>query len=115
MSKDLRDLKAQKDWLVKGLSDVPLDSIEYEQMLKQYKTVVETEEMIKKGKSERSPFNVVYKVLMIGVSVLGAVFVPLKLGSMAYDNEKEMSLKNATVWNLIPKGKLPDVKDIFKS
>lgn len=50
MSKDLRDLKAQKDWLVKGLSDVPLDSIEYEQMLKQYKTVVETEEMIKKGK-----------------------------------------------------------------
>lgn len=52
---------------------------------------------------------------MIGVSVLGAVFVPLKLGSMAYDNEKDMSLKNSTVWNLIPKGKLPDIKDVFKS
>lgn len=103
MRKDLKDIETQKTFLVNGMSDVPVDSKEYEQMLKQYKTLVETEEMIRKGKKERSPFEIVYKILTLGVSILGVVFVPLSLGKLAYDNDQDMSMKNGTIWNLVGK------------
>lgn len=107
--KDLERIEKHKEWLDEGMSSVPLDSIEYQKMLDSYGKLVDTEEKIRKGKKERSPMDVVFKVLTLGVSILGAVFVPLKLGSMAYQNEQDMNLKNNTVWNLIPKGKIPDI------
>lgn len=109
MRKDLKTIEKHKEWLDEGMSSVPLDSIEYQKMLDNYSKLVDTEEKIRKGKKDRSPGDVIYKVLTLGVSILGAVFVPLKLGQMAYKNEQDMNLKNSTVWNLIPKGKLPDI------
>lgn len=108
MKKDLKDIQQHKAWLMQGMSSVPLDSAEYAKMNQQYKLLCDAEDVIKKGK--KSPFDAIYKVLTLLVSIAGAVFVPLSLGQLAYKNEQDMSLKNGTVWNLIgrtfgPKGK----------
>lgn len=101
MNKDLKDLRQQKDVLITSMNKLPKDSNNYEQLLKNYRQCVETEEIIRKGKRERGPLETGLKIGTLLVSVAGAIVVPQILADKSYDNEKDMSIKNGTIWNLI--------------
>ena len=105
MRKDLRDIQDQKDSLIAAMnrSDVALDGPGYEQALKNYKMLVETEEIIKDGRRKRGPLEVVLKIGGFLVTAAGVILVPQLLAEKAYEGEKDMSLKNGTIWNLIGK------------
>ena len=112
MRKDLKDLREQKELLMLGMNGVPLDSKEYAQMMSQYKLMVETEETIKKGKSERGVLSTVLKVGSFVVTAAGVILVPQLLAEKSYQAEKDMSLKNGTIWNLIGKNFGPKDKTV---
>lgn len=103
MRKDLKDIQEQKDLLMIGMSDVPLDSKEYKKMMANYKTLVETEEVIKEGKRKRGPLEILYKVVTIAISAAGVILVPNMLANKSYQQEQDMKLKNGSIWNLIGK------------
>lgn len=100
---DLKDIRTQKEFLMEGLSSVPLDSKMYAQMLEQYKKLTETEETIKDGKRKRGLLETTLKVGAFCVTAAGALLVPQVLANMAYQKEAEFQTKNGTVWNLIGK------------
>lgn len=112
MRKDLQDIKDQKDSLIAAMNrpDVYLDGDGYKRALENYKILVETEnsilkteEEIKKSRNDRSPLDWLLKIGGFIVTAVGVIFVPQLLADKAYDAEKDMSLKNGTIWNLIGK------------
>lgn len=112
MNKDLRDIQDQKDSLIAAMNrpDVYLDGEGYKRALENYKILVETEnsilkteEEIKKSKNDRSPLDWLLKIAGFVVTAIGVIFIPQILADKAYDNEKELNLKNGTIWNMIGK------------
>lgn len=110
--KDLRDIQDQKDTIMAAINrpDVYLDSDGVKRCFENYKLLIETEnsillreEEIKKSRNDRSPLEWILKIGGFVVTAIGVIFVPQILANKAYDAEKDMNLKNGTIWNLIGK------------
>lgn len=110
--KDLKNIQDQKDTFMACINrpDVYMDSDGVKRCLENYKLLVETEnsilkteEDIRKSKNDRSPLDWILKIGGFIVTAIGVIFIPQILADKAYDAEKDMSLKNGTIWNLIGK------------
>ena len=103
--KDLKNIEEKKSQLMDKMDNVSMESDEFEQALKNYKMLVETEENIRDGRNKRSSERVSTAVKVGGfvVSAVAAVGVPIYLADKAYQHDQNLEMKNGTIWNLIGK------------
>ena len=106
---DLKDIDIKKGQLMDQMDNVPTGSDDYERAIRNYKALIETENMVRDGRnkrrSERGGFLV--KVGTLLVSAAACIGVPLVLADKAYEHDQSLDMKNGTIWNLIGKFK-PD-------
>lgn len=102
---DLNDISEKKGQLVDHMDNVAIESDEFEQALKNYKMLVETEQTIRDGKNKRGSERIGTGVKIGGflVSAVAAIGVPVYLANKAYEHDQNLEMKNGTIWNLIGK------------
>lgn len=95
----------KKGQLIDQMDNVPTGSDDFEQALKNYKLLVETEDTIRNGRNNRRSERVGtgVKIGTLLVSAVAAIGIPLILADKAYENDQELKMKNGTIWNLIGK------------
>ena len=102
---DLKDVDEKKGYLMDKMDNCPTDSDEFERCLKNYKMLIETENTIRDGRSNRRSERVGtgVKIGTLIVSAVAAIGIPLVLADKAYEHDQNMDMKNGTIWNLIGK------------
>lgn len=103
--KDLKDIRREKDEILVKMRQFPEYGDDYRQLLERYRDLILTEQEIMNGSNERTNngLGTVLKVAGVAVSAIAGIGVPIYLADKAYDEEKQMKLKNGTIWNLIGK------------
>lgn len=105
---DIMDINVKKGQLMDHMDNCETDSDEFEKAIKNYKALIETENMVRDGRNKRRSerAGTIVKIGTLIVSAAAAIGVPLVLADKAYEHDQNMDLRNGTIWNLIGKFKV---------
>lgn len=94
----LAEIDLELDALAASMESLPKDSEAYRSVQNRYGTFLQMRDDL-----EKSPkvIRVIREVVDTGLRVCGTIGVPLFLGWLAYNGDKDLKMVNGRVWNLV--------------
>lgn len=98
--KILKDIEAEMDFCLERMRYVSPESDEYRDLQNRYGVYLQMRNEILKPKGTGKVFGAIFEGF---IKAAGTIFVPLGLGFLAYNGDKDIKLVNQRIWNLISK------------
>lgn len=96
----LRDIEKEMEFITSCMKNVSPDTEAYHNLQSRYDTYVKMRNEMKK------PLNIgegIKYTLDTGIKIAGTIAVPLGLGYLAYNGDKDLKMANQRLWGLIGK------------